>query len=283
MKQLTCEMCGSTDLLKQDGVFVCQSCGCKYSVEEARKMMIEGTVDVSGSTIKVDNSDFVQKYLANARRAKEKTDWEEVEKYYNMVEQNEPQNIEAIFYSAYGKVMLSLTDADRFKRQQKFDVFGKSISIIDDHYDVQKKHELIPIIEAMSEDLIRLTKSNYVYNRTKNSNDSYYTKQMMIMVETKFIESIENIVLKDKNVAIYHVLRKHYERMIKGTIHAEEYTEKLEKCYEEIQKLSPNYIPTENVSENYHSQREQADNTEAIFILIIVLILIIVCTILPFI
>ena len=41
MKQLTCEMCGSTDLVKQDGIFVCQSCGCKYSVEEAKKMMIE--------------------------------------------------------------------------------------------------------------------------------------------------------------------------------------------------------------------------------------------------
>ena len=41
MKQLTCEMCGGTDLLKQDGVFVCQSCGCKYSVEEAKKMMVE--------------------------------------------------------------------------------------------------------------------------------------------------------------------------------------------------------------------------------------------------
>ena len=27
MKQLTCEMCGGTDLVKQDGVFVCQSCG----------------------------------------------------------------------------------------------------------------------------------------------------------------------------------------------------------------------------------------------------------------
>lgn len=44
MKQLTCEMCGSTDLTKQDGVFVCQTCGTKYSVEEAKKMMVEGTV-----------------------------------------------------------------------------------------------------------------------------------------------------------------------------------------------------------------------------------------------
>ena len=43
MKKLTCEMCGSTDLVKEGGVFVCQSCGCKYSVEEAKKMMIERT------------------------------------------------------------------------------------------------------------------------------------------------------------------------------------------------------------------------------------------------
>ena len=29
MKRLTCEMCGGTDLIKQDGVFVCQNCGKK--------------------------------------------------------------------------------------------------------------------------------------------------------------------------------------------------------------------------------------------------------------
>ena len=78
MKRLTCEMCGGTDLIKQDGVFVCQNCGMKYSVEDAKKMMIEGTVDVKG-TVQVDNSAFVQKYLTNANRALEKEDWEEVE------------------------------------------------------------------------------------------------------------------------------------------------------------------------------------------------------------
>lgn len=57
MKQLTCEMCGSTDLIKKDGVFVCQTCGCKYSVEEARKMMIEGTVSIDG-VVKTKNDDF---------------------------------------------------------------------------------------------------------------------------------------------------------------------------------------------------------------------------------
>ena len=48
--------------MKQDGAFVCQNCGMKYSVEEAKKMMIEGTVDVQG-TVKVDNSASVERQV----------------------------------------------------------------------------------------------------------------------------------------------------------------------------------------------------------------------------
>ena len=66
MKALVCEMCSSPNLIKKDGMYVCENCGTRYTVEEARKMMIDGTVDVQG-TVKVDNSAFVQKYLANAR------------------------------------------------------------------------------------------------------------------------------------------------------------------------------------------------------------------------
>ena len=39
MKKLTCEMCNSVDLIKKDGLYVCQYCGTKYTVEEAKKMM----------------------------------------------------------------------------------------------------------------------------------------------------------------------------------------------------------------------------------------------------
>lgn len=62
MKQLTCEMCGSTDLMKQDGVFVCQSCGTKYSVEEAKKMMIEGVVEISGK-VEINSSKSLANYI----------------------------------------------------------------------------------------------------------------------------------------------------------------------------------------------------------------------------
>ena len=86
MKQLKCEMCGSTNLMKEDGVFVCQSCGCKYSVEEAKKMMVEGTVDVTGSTVKVDSSDELSNLYQIARRAKDDNNGENAAKYYDMIE-----------------------------------------------------------------------------------------------------------------------------------------------------------------------------------------------------
>lgn len=101
MKRLTCEMCGSTDLIKQDGVFVCQTCGCKYSIEEAKKMMVEGIVDVSGSTVKVDNERKIENLRTLADRAKAEGDTETAAKYFEELLKEDPNNWEANFYTIY--------------------------------------------------------------------------------------------------------------------------------------------------------------------------------------
>lgn len=101
MKQLVCEMCGSTDLVKQDGVFVCQTCGCKYSVEEARKMMIEGTVDVSGSVVKIDSTEKLKNLYTLARRAKDDGNASDAARYYNEIRVEDPNSWEAAFYAVY--------------------------------------------------------------------------------------------------------------------------------------------------------------------------------------
>lgn len=62
MKQLTCEVCGGNDLLKQDGVFVCQSCGCKYSVDEVKKLMVQIT-----EPIKVDGVSTASEKIQNVK------------------------------------------------------------------------------------------------------------------------------------------------------------------------------------------------------------------------
>lgn len=94
MKQLTCEVCGSNELMKQDGIFVCQVCGCKYSLEDVKKMMVEGVVEVTG-TVKVDNSSAINNYLNMAKNARDAGNNKEAEDYCNKIIELDVTNSEA--------------------------------------------------------------------------------------------------------------------------------------------------------------------------------------------
>ena len=104
MKALKCEMCGSNDVVKQEGLYVCQNCGTKYTVEEAKKMMIEGTVDVQG-TVKIDSSSELQNLYKLARVASIENNTENAAKYYEQILLKDPNSWEANYYSVYYKSM----------------------------------------------------------------------------------------------------------------------------------------------------------------------------------
>lgn len=108
MKRVTCEMCGNPDLIKQDGVFVCQYCGCKYSVEEVQKMIVEGFVDVTGSTVKVDTSGELANLYQLARRARNSNNIKDAARYYDMILIKGPTSWEAAFYFSYFSSFSSL-------------------------------------------------------------------------------------------------------------------------------------------------------------------------------
>lgn len=261
MKALVCELCGGNDFVKEGDFFVCQSCGTKYTAEDAKKMMIEGTVDVRG-TVKVDNSDFVEKFLMNARRAKQKEDWEETEKYYNMVEQNDPSNIEAIFYSCYGKAKSSLIDSDIFKREAAFNTLQKCISIIDDNFSLEKEEENKAIIEQISNDIIGMACSNYVYTQRKNgygievSNDSNKTITLFNNVGSEFMTTLENIAKKipeenkTNRIFYYQLALKHADFILRnGKLAKPQYFKDIIMQYHQIlHELDPNHIVPEQAS-----------------------------------
>ena len=92
MKPLVCEMCGSSDLVKMDGLFQCQHCGTKYSVEEAKKMMFEGVV-------KIDNSERNQNLYILARRARDEGNSTRAAQYYEQLLLEDPNDWEASLYS----------------------------------------------------------------------------------------------------------------------------------------------------------------------------------------
>ena len=88
MKALKCEMCGSNDVVKQDGLYVCQNCRTKYTVEEAKKMMIEGTVSI-------DYSSKIGTWSNLATNALDAGNYQEAYDYANKILEQDPENAEA--------------------------------------------------------------------------------------------------------------------------------------------------------------------------------------------
>lgn len=92
MNALVCEMCQSNELVKENGMYVCQHCGTKYTVEEARKLL---------GSVKIDKSEETEKLIALARRAREENNSINAEKYYALVLLECPNNWEATFFQVY--------------------------------------------------------------------------------------------------------------------------------------------------------------------------------------
>ncbi len=139
MKQLTCEMCGGTDLVKQDGVFVCQSCGTKYSVEEAKKMMVE----VSGS-VNVKNAAQLENLLNLAKSSYESKNFAQTEAFCNQI-----IAIDNTSYEAWKLKGLAINYQVNSKNQRILEAYNcimTSYRILPDQEKPAKKKETINLL-----------------------------------------------------------------------------------------------------------------------------------------
>ena len=104
MKAIVCELCEGREFTKQDGMFICQGCGTRYTPDEAKAMMKEIEGEAVVTPVAKSNADL-EKYLLLARRAKDSGNSADAAKYYGMAEAEDPNNWESSFYSVYFTAM----------------------------------------------------------------------------------------------------------------------------------------------------------------------------------
>lgn len=100
MKKFVCEMCSGNDLIKEGDYFVCQSCGTKFSPEDAKKMFVEGTV-------KIDNSDLISNILIVAKTALKNFDYALAKDKFTELLNYSPNSAEYSFYRLYCDILIS--------------------------------------------------------------------------------------------------------------------------------------------------------------------------------
>lgn len=271
MKQLTCEMCGGTDLIKQDGVFLCQNCGMKYSVEEAKKMMIDGTVDVQG-TVKVDTSDKVKNLYVMARRAKDENNAELASKYYEMISFENPSDWESIFYLNYFKAsQTNLQDMTYSVNllsnslSSVFEAIYKSDKTLVEKWNIVE--EVIYRINMLCESCVFAAKSHYRKFSQLNGSVSKLDNRTYAVAELQknMAELLEKYFPENSKQEVAHYLKSYVlnylllDTVDKGLVNItlKYHSIDLIKAENKIKLLDPNYIPL--INNKYASQNGSAD------------------------
>lgn len=131
MKALTCEMCGSTEIVRKDGLYVCQACGTKYSVEDAKKMMMEGTIKIDGP-VKIDDSENLANLKTLAERATKNQDWDRAYRYYEQILYLQPNDWEANHNVTFFRTFLANQQNLFPELSSRLQVFQNSISSLND-------------------------------------------------------------------------------------------------------------------------------------------------------
>ena len=200
MKRIQCEMCGSNDLIKENGVFVCQNCGTQYSVEEAKKMMIEGNVDVSGSSVKIDNSDKVANYYIMAENAYNSDNKKEAEEYCNKIIENDPKNYKA--WVLKGKAAAWQSTLANLRFEEAVSAFKNALDNTPENELAEVKLDVEEEISNLCRALNKLACGNYV--KYPSADNAKQIMNMILFIKKTIIKFLVmcNISVKDMNAEI---------------------------------------------------------------------------------
>ena len=198
MKALVCEMCGSNKLLKQDGMYVCQACGTQYSPEEAKKLLveIEGTVDVTGSTVKVDNTDKIGNFLQMATKAYDAGNKSESENYCNKIIEIDPKHYQA--WLLKGKSAGWQSTLRNIRIEEAINCFCNAIDNAPQEEVATIRKEAADEVSSLSESLVRLCCNNFAeYPSKDNEEDILNNLRLTSLLAIKMFNKA-NIIPKNR-------------------------------------------------------------------------------------
>ena len=276
MKQIVCEMCGSTDIQKEGGVFVCRGCGCKYSLEEAKKLMVE-----------VENSPKLDNLYDRARKSLEVEDYAHASEYYKQILDEKPDDWEAYFY-------FYLYETATFTNGEAATVASKLSKTIPSAYDIAIKNcdaeeateriktittravDRIAYIAATAESLLQSfedklsSKTSFAENSVNL--DLYAemlpTGQSTLVACSSALDTIDEkiISISNENSVIapdvykecsLYIRRKHYAIVSLYFVYSQLYVkdgkgylfklEYIRECIQKVKKLDPSFEPSQQV------------------------------------
>ena len=119
MKLLKCEVCGSAELTKNDNLFTCDYCGAKYTLEAVQSMLKDNKIDISGSTISIDDTSKLKSFIQAAADACEDLLFDDAASYALKALELDPNNSDALFIMAFHSGVTGSNKYDNYCNRAK--------------------------------------------------------------------------------------------------------------------------------------------------------------------
>ena len=187
MKRIVCELCEGTEFVKENGMFVCQGCGTKYTAEEARSLMQEvenNSPAVTGTpavAAPMDNSNQVQidNMLVLATTAYEAHNFTEAENYCNRVIE-----LDAMCYKAWnlkGKAVGWQSTIDNLRIEEASHSFCKAIDFAPEAEKEDLKGQAVETLKQLGIALISLRKKSFSDNPNTTELNGFTSDKVTVL------------------------------------------------------------------------------------------------------
>lgn len=199
MRKIVCEMCGSNNLIKENGYYVCEYCKTKYTVEEAQKLIIEGP-------IKIDRTDEINNLYHLARRAKAEKNVTKALEYYEKILPLDPSSVEAYLFSNYF-AELSNTQESLVVRVTRFSkCINGTIRLLN---EIESAEEKQAALDGIGNDIIDIAAAFFDlaqkrFDATGNYAEYYATANASIEIITAFADKINAMFVDNTPTALTH-------------------------------------------------------------------------------
>ena len=179
MKAIVCEICGSLHFLKKDGVYICEGCGTKYTVEEISALVQEVPDGDSTDAAREEaarqeenkkNAQAAELELLyqNARSARDSGEYRKAAQDYEKIFSKDSSSWEAAFYGSYARAKICTVYQLRPTGHAVRNGVSTALKLI--HTQISDRRRQIEAVQEIAAHATEI--SDYLYDMARNHYDS---------------------------------------------------------------------------------------------------------------
>lgn len=142
MGKLKCVLCDGDNIVKQEDYFICQTCNCKYTLEEAKKIMFD-SMETEKEEKKSDDDDLLKNLYELASNSYKSENYQQAENFCNQILTKDSTNYDA--WLLKGKSINELSKPDNNRYLEAYNCIVSAYDMLNEKEKTKEFYEYVMV------------------------------------------------------------------------------------------------------------------------------------------